>query len=56
MAKRRTTPELNLQKELPKVLSTDFNLFYEPEAEPVDKSVDIFTKSLDNLFQVQELI
>ncbi len=36
MAKRRTTPELNLQKELPQVLSTDFNLFYEPEAEPVD--------------------
>ena len=28
MAKRRTTPELNLQKELPQVLSTDFNLFY----------------------------
>ena len=36
MAKRRTTPELNLPKELPQVLSTDFNLFYKPEAEPVD--------------------
>ena len=47
MAKRRTTPELNLQKELPKVLSTDFNLFYKPDVAPVDKSVDIFTKSLD---------
>ena len=48
MAKRRTTPDLNLQKELPQVLSTDFNLFYEPEAEPVDPTVAVFTKSLDN--------
>ena len=48
MAKRRTTPELNLQKELPQVLSTDFNLFYEPEAEPIDPTVAVFTKSLDN--------
>ena len=47
MAKRRTTPELNLQKELPQVLSTDFNLFYKPDVAPVDKSVDAFTKSLD---------
>ena len=46
MAKRRTTPELNL-KELPQVLSTDFNLFYKPEARPVDPSVELFTKSLD---------
>ena len=47
MAKRRTTPELNLQKELPQVLSTDFNLFYKPDARPVDPSVELFTKSLD---------
>jgi hypothetical protein len=47
MAKRRTTPELNLQKELPQVLSTDFNLFYKPDVAPRDKSVDAFTKSLD---------
>ena len=47
MAKRRTTPELNLQKELPQVLSTDFNLFYKPDVAPIDKSVDVFTKSLD---------
>ena len=47
MAKKRTTPELNLQKELPQVLSTDFNLFYKPDVAPVDKSVDAFTKSLD---------
>ena len=44
---KRTTPELNLQKELPQVLSTDFNLFYKPEAKPVDPSVELFTKSLD---------
>ena len=47
MAKRRTTPELNLQKELPQVLSTDFNLFYKPDVAPVDTSVEVFTKSLD---------
>ena len=47
MAKKRTTPELNLQAELPKVLSTDFNLFYKPEAKPIDPTVEIFTKSLD---------
>ena len=47
MAKRRTTPELNLQKELPQVLSTDFNLFYKPDVAPRDKSVDAFTQSLD---------
>ena len=34
MAKRRIKPELNLQPELPQVLSEDFNLFYKPEAEP----------------------
>ena len=44
---KRTTPELNLQKELPQVLSTDFNLFYKPDARPIDPSVELFTKSLD---------
>jgi len=43
----RKTPELNLQAELPEVRSTDFNLFYRPEQAPRDKSIDIFTKSLD---------
>ena len=46
MGRKKT--ELNLQAELPEVRSTDFNLFYKPEQAPVDKSVDIFTKSLDN--------
>jgi hypothetical protein len=43
----RKTNKLDLQAELPKVLSTDFNLFYRPEEAPVDKSVEQFTKSLD---------
>ncbi len=46
MGRKKT--ELNLQAELPEVRSTDFNLFYKPEQAPVDKSVEIFTKSLDN--------
>ena len=45
MASKRETPQLNLAPELPQVLSNDFNLFYTPQAEPVDKTVDIFTKS-----------
>ncbi len=48
MAKRRTTPELNLQPELPKVLSQDFNLFYKPQAEPLTAGLEEFTKSLDS--------
>ena len=44
----RKTPELNLTPELSEVRSTDFNLFYRPEAEPVDKSIEIFTRSIDN--------
>ena len=44
----RKTPQLNLQAELPEVRSTDFNLFYKPQAKPVDKSVEVFTRSLDN--------
>ena len=46
MGRKRT--ELNLQAELPEVRSTDFNLFYKPEIAPRDKSIDIFTKSIDN--------
>ena len=46
MGRKRT--ELNLQAELPEVRSTDFNLFYKPDIEPRDKSIDIFTKSIDN--------
>ena len=48
MAKRRTTPELNLQPELPKVLSQDFNLFYKPQVEPETAGLEEFTKSLDS--------
>lgn len=44
----RKTPQLNLQAELPEVRSADFNLFYKPQAKPVDKSVEVFTRSLDN--------
>ena len=48
MAKRRIKPELNLQPELPQVLSEDFNLFYKPEAEPEIAGLKEFTASLDN--------
>ena len=34
MAKKRTTPELNLTPELPEVVSRDFNLFFKPDPEP----------------------
>jgi hypothetical protein len=47
MAERKT-PKLNLQSELPEVRSRDFNLFYKPEAKPIDKSVEKFTQSIDN--------
>ena len=46
MARNKTT--LNLQAELPEVRSTDFNLFYKPEAEPIDKSVSLFAKTIQN--------
>ena len=46
MGRKKT--ELNLQAELPEVRSTDFNLFYRPDVAPIDKSIDIFTKSIDN--------
>ena len=48
MAKRRIKPELNLQPELPQVLSEDFNLFYKPQEEPEIAGLKEFTASLDN--------
>ena len=49
MAKKQfDTPELNLQAELPQVVSRDFNLFYKPEAEPEIAGLKNFTQSLDN--------
>ena len=47
MAKRRNTPELNLTPELPEVRSSDFNLFYKPEVEPLPAGLETFAKSLD---------
>jgi hypothetical protein len=46
MAREKTV--LDLQAELPEVRSTDFNLFYKPDVAPRDKSIDVFTQSLDN--------
>jgi len=43
----RQTPELNLQPELPQVVSRDFNLFYTPEKAPLPQGVEDFAKSLD---------
>ncbi len=48
MAKKRTTPELNLTPELPEVVSRDFNLFFKPDAEPEIAGLKEFTRSLDN--------
>ena len=48
MAKKRTTPELNLTPELPQVASRDFNLFYKPDVEPEVAGLREFTRSLDN--------
>jgi len=49
MAKReRRNPELNLQPEEQKVLSTDFNLFYVPQEAPLPAGLKEFTSSLDN--------
>ena len=49
MAKReRRNPELNLQQEEQKVLSTDFNMFYVPQATPLPAGMKEFTASLDN--------
>ena len=48
MAKKRTTPELNLTPELPEVVSRDFNLFFKPDPEPEIAGLKEFTRSLDN--------
>jgi len=48
MARRRNTPDLNLAPELPEIRSSDFNLFYKPDVAPVDKSVQVFAKSLES--------
>jgi hypothetical protein len=49
MAKReRRNPELNLQPEEQKVLSTDFNMFYVPQEAPLPAGLKEFTSSLDN--------
>ena len=45
---KRKTPDLDLTPEAPEVVSRDFNLFYKPEEEPVDPTVGIFLKSLDD--------
>lgn len=46
MAERRN-PQLNLQPELPEVVSRDFNLFYKPEPKPEIAGVKELTDSLD---------
>ena len=43
----RNTPELKLNEEEPLVLSRDFNLFYQPEPEPLAQGTETFLKSLD---------
>ena len=49
MAKRtRNIPDLNLEPEEQKVLSTDFNLFYRPQEEPLPAGMKEFTNALDN--------
>lgn len=49
MAKQnRNAPTLDLKPEQIQVLSSDFNLFYKPQAEPEIAGVKEFTKSLDN--------
>lgn len=52
MAKRtRNIPDLNLEPEEQKVLSTDFNLFYRPQEEPLPAGVKEFTNSLTNFIE-----
>ena len=45
---KRKTPDLDLAPEASEVVARDFNLFYKVEEEPVDPSVGIFLKSLDD--------
>jgi len=47
-SKKRTTPELNLKPEQRIVLSSDFNLFYKPEEEPLPAGLQEFTTAMDN--------
>tara|TARA_R100001594_G_scaffold149577_1_gene207794 strand:+ start:305 stop:1984 length:1680 start_codon:yes stop_codon:yes gene_type:complete len=47
-SKGRKTPSLDLKNEELQVLSTDFNLFYKPEAEPEVAGMEEFIASLDN--------
>ena len=43
MARRnRNIPDLNLEPEEQKVLSTDFNLFYRPQEEPLPQGMKEF--------------
>ena len=51
MAKAFNTPQLDLKKELPDVVSRDFNLFYKPEAEPEITGLKEFTNSLSNFME-----
>ena len=45
---KRKTPDLDLTPEASQVVARDFNLFYKAEEEPVDPTVGIFLKSLDD--------
>ena len=45
---KRKTPDLDLAPEASQVVARDFNLFYKAEEEPVDPTVGIFLKSLDD--------
>jgi hypothetical protein len=45
---KRKTPELDLTPEAPQVVARDFNLFYKSEEAPVDPTIGVFLKSLDN--------
>ena len=51
MAKGFNTPQLDLKRELPDVVSRDFNLFYKPEAEPEIAGLKNFTNSLSNFME-----
>jgi len=52
MARRtRNIPDLNLEPEEAKVLSTAFNLFYRPQEEPLPAGIKEFTNSLTNFIE-----
>lgn len=48
MASKRETPILNLQPELPEVVSRDINLFYKPDPVPMAQGQKELLASLDN--------